>query len=132
MKFTLSNANGKVPTNENNVLQFYAGESVRIMPKESSPVSLGVKVEGILPDEFILVHLTDLTALRRPFLIAKGIEVLSATNNTKELKITLYNRSDFPAVVDMGEHIADGIRVNYQTLEKTTQTRKTVNTKKEI
>lgn len=96
---------------------FYAAETVRIMPGEVKIVPTGITFEGMQADEFLQLSLRSSISIKRPFLLANGVGIVDSDYAGNEIGIILFNRSqDIPAVVDKGEKIAQGVVLKYHTV----------------
>lgn len=96
---------------------FYAAETVRIMPGEVKIVPTGITFEGMAPDEFLQLSLRSSISIKRPFLLANGVGIVDSDYAGNEIGIILFNRSqNIPAVVDKGEKIAQGVILKYHTV----------------
>ena len=97
---------------------FYAAETVRIMPGEVKVVPTGITFEGMEADEFLQLSLRSGVSIKRPFLVANGVGIVDSDYADQEIGIILFNRSqNIPAVVDKGERIAQGVILKYYTAE---------------
>ena len=98
---------------------FYALESVRIMPQETKIVRTGITFEDMPENMYLQLSLRSGIALKRPFLLANGVGVVDSDYAGKEIGIILFNRStNIPAVVDEGERIAQGVLLTYHTVDE--------------
>ena len=96
---------------------FYAAETVRIMPGEVKIVPTGITFEGMQADEFLQLSLRSGVSIKRPFLLANGVGIVDSDYAGNEIGIILFNRSqNVPAVVDKGERIAQGVILKYHTV----------------
>lgn len=106
---------------------FYANESVRLLPNEVKVVKTGISFENMPKNGFIQLALRSSISIKRPFLMANGVGIIDADYAGNEIGIILYNRGTIPAVVDKGEKFAQGILLKYNTVseeEKPTTKRK--------
>jgi dUTP pyrophosphatase len=122
MKFIKLTETAILPTRgtENSAgYDFCADETVRIQPGGVSIVKTGISFENMPSDQYLQLSLRSSISIKRPFLLANGIGVVDSDFSPNEIGIILYNRSDFPAVIDKGERIAQGILLKYYTEEET-------------
>lgn len=97
---------------------FYAAESVRILPGEVKVIPTGITFEGMGTDEFLQLSLRSGISIKRPFLLANGVGIIDSDYEGQEIGIILFNRSqNIPAVIDKGERIAQGIILKYLKVE---------------
>ena len=96
---------------------FYAAETVRILPGEVKIVPTGITFEGMEADAFLQLSLRSGVSIKRPFLLANGVGIVDSDYAGNEIGIILFNRSqNIPAVVDKGERIAQGVILKYHTV----------------
>jgi dUTP pyrophosphatase len=113
-------------TEESAGYDFYANETVRILPNQVAIVKTGITFEGMPKNGFIQLSLRSSISIKRPFLMANGVGIIDADYAGNEIGIILYNRGTIPAIVDKGEKIAQGILLKYNTVsneEKPTKKR---------
>lgn len=106
---------------------FYANETVRVLPNQVVIVKTGISFEDMPKNGFIQLALRSSISIKRPFLMANGVGIIDADYAGNEIGIILWNRGNIPAVVDKGEKFAQGILLKYNTVsveEKPTTKRK--------
>jgi dUTP pyrophosphatase len=96
---------------------FYANETVRVMPGEVVIIKTGISFENMPKDRFIQLALRSSISIKRPFIMANGVGVIDSDYAGNEIGIIVWNRGDIPATVDKGEKFAQGIVLKYHTID---------------
>lgn len=103
-------------TEESAGYDFYANETVRVLPNEVKIIKTGISFEDMPKNGFIQLALRSSISIKRPFIMANGVGIIDADYAGNEIGIILYNRGNIPAVVDKGEKFAQGILLKYNTV----------------
>jgi dUTP pyrophosphatase len=120
MKWLLLNEDAIEPTRATKFSAGYdvhANETVRIMPHEVAVVKTGVSFEHLNPEHYLQLSLRSGFSIKRPFIMANGYGLIDADYAGNEIGVILWNRSDYPAVIDKGERIAQIVELKYYTVD---------------
>jgi dUTP pyrophosphatase len=99
---------------------FYAQATVSIPPNSVAVVPTGVQTDGMPEDQFLQISLRSGTSIQRPLLMANGVGIIDADyeDTGEDIGIILFNRSmSVPVTIEAGERIAQGVFLNYNTVE---------------
>jgi dUTP pyrophosphatase len=101
---------------------FYANESVRVLPMQVVKVKTGIGFTGMPKNGYLAMALRSSKSIERPFIMPNSPAIIDADYETtedspKEINIILWNRGNIPAVIDKGEKFAQGILQKYYTVE---------------
>lgn len=98
---------------------FYANETITIMPLQKAKVGTGVTIVGMKPNEYMLMKLRSSVALNRPLILEGGVIDADYEETGEQIHLILFNHSaSFPVTIDKGERIAQGIVMEYKTTDK--------------
>lgn len=95
-----------------------------VIPPHSTKIfNTGIKV-CMENDEVLLIFVRSSTGIKRGITLANGTAVIDADyynneNNEGHIMLALHNNTDETITIDKGEHIAQGVFVNYLSTGET-------------